>query len=485
VVAGRIRPISQLWKSRFVVSYAKTRRPRAVVITAAVATTTLLALAACGRSGSSSSTPPSSAPSGSATASATASASAAGDFGDLKGICGPGTATGGTGRGISKTAIDIGTMSDAGSSIAPGLGKEFFQVGDAFVKWCNAAGGINGRKLVLTKYDAKLLEVAQQMLLACQHEFMLVGEGNGLDSAGAAPRVKCGLGAIPSYVTSPATVNAGLQVQPTPNPYNELQVGPFRLLGIKYPETLKSGISVGGSNYASLRPQGLRVKEGLAEIGYKIADYSERPPQVTNWRPYMEEIGQSGAKAYTNATGSAAYIAPELTEISNVGLKLDYVLLGNAYYEPQTISAFKSVSDPQKTYQYFSHLPFEMDDNSLIKQIKSIMNAGTTDPTYTDFTALAFNAWTLFAKSATACGDNLTQACVLEKAGSEKAWTAGGLFPPRDTDPKNPKQPTCYVIMDVTPTGFVYDKDVTQPNNGVYNCDPKNVVALKNTYETS
>jgi hypothetical protein len=298
-----------------------------------------LALAACGRSGSSSSGPPSSAPAGSASASAGA---AAGGFGDLKGICGPGTVTGGSGRGISKTAIDVGTMGDPGAAAAPGLGEEFFQVGDAFVKWCNDAGGINGRKIVLTKYDAKLFNVAQQMILACQHEFMLVGNGNGLDEAGAAPRVKCGLGQISAYVTSPATTNAGLQVQPTPNPFNELQVGPFRLLGEKYPDTLKVGIAVGGSNYSSLRPQGLRVKEGLAQIGYKIADYSERPPAVTNWRPYMEEIKQSGAKAYTNATGSAAYIAPELTAINDVGLKLDYALLGNAYYEPQTISAIKT-----------------------------------------------------------------------------------------------------------------------------------------------
>jgi ABC-type branched-subunit amino acid transport system substrate-binding protein len=452
-------------------------------VVTAIATTTLLALAACGRSGGSSSNPPSSAPTGSSSASTAPSQSAAGDFGSLKAICGPGTATGGSGRGISKTAIDVGTMADPGSAAAPGLGEEFFQVGDAFVKWCNAAGGINGRKLTLTKYDAKLFNVGQEMIQACQHEFMLVGEGNGLDEAGAAPRVKCGLGAIPSYVTSPATVNAGLQVQPTPNPYNELQVGPFRLLGEKYPDTLTAGISVGGSNYGSLRSQGLRVKEGLAQIGYKIADYSERPPAVTNWRPYMEEIKSSGAKAYTNATGSAAYIAPELTAINDVGLKLDYALLGNAYYEPQTIAAIKTIPDPPATYQYFSHVPFEMTSDPVVKQIKSIM-ADTSGALYTDFTALAFNAWTLWAKSATACGDNLTQACVLQKAGSETAWTAGGLFPPRNTDPKNPQQPTCYVIMDVTKAGFVYDKAVTQPNNGIYNCDPKNVVKLANSYES-
>jgi ABC-type branched-subunit amino acid transport system substrate-binding protein len=446
-----------------------------------VAAATFATLAACGRS-STPTTPSSSSPSGSASAS---SASAApGDFGDLKGICGPGKATGGSGRGLTSTTINIGTMSDQGAAAAPGLGKEFFQVGDAFVKWCNDAGGINGRKIVLTKYDAKLFNVAQVMLQACQHEFMLVGNGNGLDAAGAAPRVKCKLGQIASYVTSPATVNAGLQVQPTPNPYNQLQVGPFRLLSLKYPEVLKSGVAIGGSNYGSLRPQGLRTREGVQQIGYKIADYSERPPAVTNWRPYMEEIKQSGAKGYMNATGSAAYIAQELGSIKDVGLKLDWMLLGNAYYEPATISAIKNTGAPSPVYAYFSHLPFEMTDNPIVKQVKSIMEAGTTDPTYTDFTALAFNAWTLWAKSATACGNDLTQDCVLEKAGSEKAWTAGGLFPPRNTDPKNPLQPTCYVMMDVTPNGFVYDKDITQPNNGIYNCDKRNVVDLKNTYES-
>jgi hypothetical protein len=295
--------------------------------------------------------------------------------------------------------------------------------------------------------------------------------------------VDCKLGQIPSYVVSPEATAAGLQVEPTPNPPNEFQVGPFRLLALKYPDVLKTGIAVGSSNTSSLRAQGLRTRDAVKMIGYKVADYSERPPLVTNWRPYMEEIKVSGAGGYMNATGSATYIAPELSSIKDVGLKLTWMLLGNAYYEPQTIAAVKSVGTTQPTYQYFSHLPFEMTDNPLVKQIKTIMSAGTSDPTYTDFTALAFNAWTLFAKAATACGNDLTQACVLQKAGTEKAWTAGGLFPPRDTDPNNRHQTTCYVMMDVTPNGFVYDKAVTQPNNGIYNCDPRNVVKLTNTYQ--
>ena len=76
---------------------------------------------------------------------------------------------------------------------------------------------------------------------------------------------------------------------------------------------------------------------------------------------------------------------------------------------------------------------------------------------------------------ATACGSTLTVDCVLSKAGSEKAWTGGGLFPPSDTDPNNRKVNACVTIIRLTKTGWVYDEKVTAPDNGVYNCNPKNV----------
>jgi ABC-type branched-subunit amino acid transport system substrate-binding protein len=459
---------------------------RARSLAAIAGVTTLVTLvSACGRS---SDVPTGiGAPVATATASASASASgtttaAAGDFGTLKGICGPGTATGGSGRGLTSTEIHVGTMADPGAAAAPGLEQEFFDVGDAFTKWCNAAGGINGRKLVLDKYDAKLFEVGAQMISACQKDFMLVGNGNAFDEPGVKPRLACKLGQVPSYSESPAAFAAGLQVQATPNPSIQYQVGPFRLLGEKFPSTLKSGIAIGGSNIASLVPQGRRAKEALTDIGYKVTTLQERPPLVDNFRPYMEAIKSSGATAYNEIVSQDP--TPEFTAISNVGLKLDYVLLGSQFYDAKTIAAAKATAFPP-TWVYFSHLPFEMASKyPVVQQIKDIMAAGVSNPKFNDFVALAFNAWTLWAKSATACGNALSQDCVLKNAGSEKAWTAGGFFPPRDTNPSNPLQPTCYVIMKVTPNGFVYDPDVTKPNTDVYNCDAKNVVTLKSTYES-
>ena len=33
--------------------------------------------------------------------------------------------------------------------------------------------------------------------------------------------------------------------------------------------------------------------------------------------------------------------------------------------------------------------------------------------------------------------------------------------------------------MKLTANGWVFDKDVTKPNKGVFNCDPNNLMAVK------
>ena len=463
--------------SRHPSSWARARRRASVPL--AVGAVLALSLSACGRSSSGGGNSTPSSPSSSAASSS--SQSSAGDFGDLKKICGPGTAKGGSGRGISATEIRIGVTADPGAAAAPGLEQEFFDTADGFSKWCNAAGGINGRKLVLDKYDAKLFDVAPQMINACQRDFMLVGNGNAFDAAGVKPRLTCKLGEIPAYSVSPQAVASGLQVQATPNPTNAYQVGPFRLLGEKFPNALKNGIAIAGSTVASVAPQSLRARDALQSLGYKVPIVQQRAPLVDNFRPYMEQIKMSGATAYTEI--AAQDLTPEFQAISNVGLKLDYVVEGTQFYDPKTIAAAKASTFPP-TWVYVSHLPFEMASQyPVVQQLESIMTAWNAHPKFNDFVALAFNAWTLWAKSATACGNDLTQACVLSKAASEKSWTAGGFYSPRDTDPAHPLQPTCYALMRVTTDGFVYDKATTQPNDGVYNCDPRNVVALKHAYE--
>src|ERR1700742_4383769 len=213
------------------------RPVRALATGSAVVVAVALGVSACGRS---SNTPTgqgsSTAPASSTTTSAAPSA-APGDFGSLKSVCGSGNASGATARGVTATDIHIGVTADPGAAAAPGLEQEFFDTADGFSKWCNAAGGINGRKLIVDKLDAKLFNVGQVTTQACQKDFFLVGNGTAFDSAGVKIRENCKLGQIPAYVVSPQAVDAKYQVQAAPVPSDEINNGAMRLLAAAYPDT--------------------------------------------------------------------------------------------------------------------------------------------------------------------------------------------------------------------------------------------------------
>src|SRR5258707_544586 len=122
---------------------------RRLAVPVALGAALTLAVAACGRSGGSK--PQASASSSSSAQSSAPASAAPGDFGSLKGVCGPGDAKGATERGVTETSIRIGVTADPGAAAAPGLEQEFFDTADGFSKWCNDAGGINGRKIVVDK----------------------------------------------------------------------------------------------------------------------------------------------------------------------------------------------------------------------------------------------------------------------------------------------------------------------------------------------
>ncbi len=398
-----------------------------------------------------------------------------GVFTGLGRICGPGKPSGLSGRGLSDATIRLGTIGDPGSAAAPGLEQEYFDVADAFSKWCNAAGGINGRKIVVDKYDAKLFEGAAQILNVCQKDFMLVGNGNAFDAADVKPRLACKLGQIPSLSVSPEAGLAGLQVQPTSNSPKVYGVGPLRRLADVYPAA-KTGLGIGSSNVASLLPQGLYARQAYESLGYKVSTVQEKPPFVDNFRPYMEQLRASGAKAYDEIASQDP--APEVNAMNDIGYRPSFILWSIQFYDPKSVAAAQAVKFPP-SYVALAGLPAELVDQfPVLQEIRSIMNAGVAKPKFTSFTGLAISAWTLWAKSATECGADLTQECILAKAGAHTDWTAGGLFPPHSTVPGKQTQIDCFLLMRLTPTGFVYDQAATKPNREVFNCGPGNLAKI-------
>src|SRR5271168_3902049 len=109
------------------------------------------------------------------------SASSSGVWPGVGKICEPGLGGALSVRGVTSKSINIAVFNDAANTIDPGLAVEYIQQGTAFADWCNAAGGINGRKIMIDNRDAALFNAGQEMTAACQSDFMAVGGGLVLD----------------------------------------------------------------------------------------------------------------------------------------------------------------------------------------------------------------------------------------------------------------------------------------------------------------
>lgn len=436
----------------------------------AITAVTVMTIAGCSRSGGNAS----------GNASTTPAAKAApgpGDFGTLKDVCSPGHARGATARGVTDTEIRVSTLADPSNSVIPGAGQESFDIANAFAKWCNAAGGINGRKIVVTTRDSHLFDVGAAVIAACQSDFMLVGSANPLDTPGVRPRLACNLAQIPAYVTSAEAAEAPQQVV-IDSSIPQVAVGSWRVLAQKYPAAFQalSMITVNGGGLDSYAE---RQREALTQIGDKVVNFQEAPVTgVSNWRPYVENARLAGAKA-------AITLSPDISALvqsfGDVGWHPDVLPLGVQNYNAGTITLSKDGLLPP-TYVTTSYWPFEDAAHNFATQqaIALIKSGSKIAPDFAHLQAL--NAWLLWAVAAKACGSQLTGACVVDHAGAQKDWTGGGIIAPTDTHVGPGVLSQCFVLLKATPQGFVLAPDVTKPNHEIFNCDPANVVTVANTY---
>src|SRR6202167_2943679 len=192
--------------------------------------------------------------SSSTAAASTAASSSSGVWPGVGKICEPGPGGASSVRGVGKKTINIAVFNDASNTVIPGLEVEFVQQATAFADWCNAAGGINGRKIVIDNRDAALFNAAQQATAACQSDFMAVGGGMALDQPSVPIREKCGLGQISGYVVSNASDLATDQVDPSGINSDSVSSGWFGAMTKAYPKAVKAAGMGAGDTPSVLQP---------------------------------------------------------------------------------------------------------------------------------------------------------------------------------------------------------------------------------------
>lgn len=406
--------------------------------------------------------------------STTVAAPGPGDFGTLKQVCGPGDAKGATAQGVSDTEIVIGTPSDVGNTVVPGLNQELWDSADAFVGWCNDAGGINGRKIKLIKHDAKLFEAGARMVEACQTDFFLVGGGMALDEASVEPRVGCGLPSINGYAVGEHAVVAPLQLSPiaTSNKWSDVGVM-LRLVGEKDP-SVKPFFGEWSSQIPSIQPPANRARKAAPWRGFTEVYFEELPAAVDNWRPLIEQLKASNVQVLT-MYNTPENLASAMRTMSDVGYFPKYIVVGGNHYNDKLIAEAGDALNKTTLLLWSGIVPFEdAAKNPATQQYIDLLKKYANGAKPKSLGVNGFSAWLLFAQSAKACGSDLTRECVMEKASNVADWTGGGLHVAGKPADANGEPSECFTLLQATPGGFVLNTDFVTPNEGIFNCDPAN-----------
>ena len=415
---------------------------------------------------------------GDGSATTAAATGGAGDFGDLLAVCGPGSAKGATDQGVTDSQIEVGTISDPGNTIIPGLNQELFDAADAFVGWCNDAGGILGRTIKLNKRDAKLVEAGPRMVEACQTDFMLVGNGEALDDTTVKPRTNCGLAEIAAYTVSTRAGRAENSILAIPNTdYQSHLTGIYRQIQAKDPAVVPFFGEL-NSQLPALNTSGKRNAQAAVDLGFTQVYYEETPMAVDNWRTYAENIKKAGVQVLS-MEDTPENTASLLRALSDVGYFPKYLVMEANHYNAKFVEEAGAALDQTTVLINTGQVPFEISGpdypatEQFIALLKKYANA---EPK-----ALAINAfssWLLWAVSAKACGDTLTRACVMGKASATTNWTAGGLHAKETPGNGGGTDSACFLALQATSKGFVVNSDFTNATEGLFNCDPKNVATV-------
>ncbi|HEX4776033.1 MAG TPA: ABC transporter substrate-binding protein, partial [Acidimicrobiia bacterium] len=220
-----------------------------------------------------------------------------------------------------------------------------------------------------------------------------------------------------------------------------------------------------------------RDRAAAKVLGYTEAYYDEAPIIIDNYRPYAQNLQSKGVQVF-EYVNEPANLAALYKSLADVGYTPKYGLFNGNMYDQKLVqnggAALKGTILISTAI-----VPFELaSSHPATKEYIDILAKYANGAQPKSLGINGWSAWLLWAKSVKACGNDVTRDCVLKHAAATTDWTAGGVHAP--TKPGNGTSPgnQCFVLIRATPTGFQVDKQITKPNNGIFNCDPANAFDL-------
>jgi ABC-type branched-subunit amino acid transport system substrate-binding protein len=394
-----------------------------------------------------------------------AATEAAGSFGTLSDVCGPGDAKGATDKGVTDTAITIGYGDDAGYTASPGLNHQMSDAVKAFISWCNAAGGINGRQVKGNYHDAKILDVNNAVLDACQTDFFVVGEGWSLDASQEEARRGCGLPAVAGYAVSPQFANAPLKWEPFPIPADYTNATAALYFKDQYPGKT-SKIASMFANYSATIDSKDKVESAWSDLGYSFLGC----PQQYNisgeadWKPFVQKLKDCGAEIVYFVGSPYPNFENALTAADQIGYKPIWYVDANFY--DTNFRDWNTGGLADNVYIRESYTPLEeASANPATQQYLDIMKTYGGD--VNQLGEQSASAFLLWATAAKACGSDVTRQCVGDELTKITSWDGGGMHAEANPGQNLPSQ--CGMILKMQGTSYVR---VSPAGEATFTCDP-------------
>jgi ABC-type branched-subunit amino acid transport system substrate-binding protein len=364
-------------------------------------------------------------------------------------------------EGVTADTIKIAVISDkAGQVKVPTASIE--ESMQAFTDWCNGFGGINGRKLELTKIDSKLFSHLEATKEACNAGvFAIVGSGSVTDNQGAQQMVDCGLIEVPAYTATAAKALSDNMVQPLPNPSNFYPIGGALWVKEQHPEAVKkAAILYSGIETASVQAE--RIKLALEAQGYEFVYEKETGVVQESYSTEASQMKAEGAEWVTmvSATSETAKL---LRDMKTQGFEPEVIDLGQQYYDPELLAE----PGAEGAIVQLNTVPFEeVDDSPALQAYMAAYDevGAKVDPT--SLGVQAFSAGLLFATAAKTVGNDLTRENVLAALKDIHKWDGGGLH--FLSDPGANLASACFMYMEVKGGKFVR-LEPTKPTT--FECD--------------
>ncbi len=409
-----------------------------------------------------------------------------GDFGTLTDVCGPNegggevpAGDGGDTQGISSDTIVVGTVADPGFTGRQGLNQEIFDTATAFVKWCNAAGGINGKQLEVNLHDAAITQYQPVVEDACRTDFALVGAGAVQDNLWPEVGAACGLIDIAGFSVTPQKAGVVGQdlialrsVQAIPNPGDRFPVGAVKILDAEFPGTADATGFVYG-DLQTLKVTYEKARAGMEKVGHEVVEnMAYNILGEANWQPFAVKLRDAGVTSF-NYVGEGENLAKLQRSMSEIGWRPDVQLMDTNFYDQEYLKAAGDAAEG--TFIRTAIWPIEeADQNPATQRYLDLLQADNGKVAVLGMQSMS--AWLLFATTAKSCDldNDLTRTCVLDRAAKVTDWDGGGLHAP--TSPATNEGSNCVIVLEVvdgTFTRHAPDSD--------YHCDPSDVVAVSVT----